>query len=129
MIGIWGGYSSLFLICFAVLITVFFAIPYLFRPLSWGRAVGFTVPEDTDLAVYFGRSLGVVAIGIALICCLASATPAAQPVVFCGLILISGTLTITHIHGAIMKIQPLFETLEIGAWFAIFLLQLAVFPI
>jgi hypothetical protein len=128
VIGIWSEYSSTFLIWFALLIVLVFAIPYIFAPLSWGKVVGFTLPEDADLAIYFGRSLGVAVSGISLICYLASNTPAAQPVVFSGLIFISATLTATHIHGAIKKIQPLVETLEIGAWFGIMILQLAVFP-
>ena len=128
MIGIWSEYSSIFLNWFALLIMLVFALPYVFAPLTWGKFVGFTLPEDTDLAVYFGRSLGVAASGISLICYLASNSPIAQPIVFSGLVFISATLTITHIYGAIKKIQPLVETLEIGAWFGILLLQLAVFP-
>lgn len=106
-----------------------FALPYIFAPLLWGKFVGFTLPENTDLAIYFGRSLGVAASGVCLMCYLASGTPAAQPIVFQGLILVSAVLTITHIYGAIKKIQPLVETLEIGAWFGMLLLQLAVYPI
>jgi hypothetical protein len=128
VIGIWSEYSSTFLTWFALLIMLVFAIPYIFAPLTWGKVVGFTLPDDTDLAVYFGRSLGVTVSGISLICYLASNTPAAQPIVFSGLVFTSATLTIIHIYGAIKKIQPLVETLEIGAWFGILLLQLAVFP-
>ena len=128
MIGIWSEYSSIFLTWFSLFIVLAFAIPYIFAPLTWGKVVGFTLPQDTDLAVYFGRSLGVTVSGISLVCYLASSTPSAQPIVFSGLVFITATLCMTHIYGAIKKIQPLVETLEIGAWFGILLLQLAVFP-
>ena len=129
MIGIWGNYSSTFLFWFPVLILFAFAIPMLFVPLVWAKTIRFTMPEHTDLAVYFGRSLGVAAIGICVMCFIASGTPAAQPTVIDGLIVISMLYVITHIHGAIKKIQPLAETLEIGFWIALSCLLLAVYPV
>ena len=128
MIGVWSEYSSTFLVVFAAIVVVAFALPFLFAPIAWGRLIGFKLPEQTDLAVYFGRSLGAAALGISLICYMASQNPGAQPLVFDGLILISAVLTITHIHGAVMKIQPLIETLEIPFWFGLMLLQIAVYP-
>ncbi len=129
MIGIWSSYSSAFLFWFPVLILIVFALPMLFVPLFWAKTIRFTLPEQTDLAVYFGRSLGVAAIGICVMCFIASGIPAAQPIVIDGLIVISALYVITHIHGAIMKIQPLVETLEIGFWAGLFCLLLAVYPV
>ena len=129
MIGIWSSYSSTFLFWFPILILVVFALPMLFVPLVWAKTIRFTLPEHTDLAVYFGRSLGVAAIGICVMCFVASGTPAAQPIVIDGLSVISALYVITHIHGAIMNIQPLMETLEIGFWIGLFCLLLAVYPV
>jgi hypothetical protein len=129
MIGIWSNYSSTFLYWFAILILIVFALPMLFVPLVWAKTIRFTLPEHTDLAVYFGRSLGVAAIGICVMCFMASKTPAAQAIVIDGLIVISALYVVTHIHGAIKKIQPLAETLEIGFWIGLFCLLLAVYPI
>jgi hypothetical protein len=129
MIGSWSNYCSTFLVGLPVLILVAFALPMLFAPLSWAKTIGFSLPEQTDLAVYFGRSLGVAAIGICVICLLASRTPAAQPIVVDGLLVISGLYVITHIHGAIRKIQPLAETLEIGFWAALTAVLLAIHPV
>lgn len=129
MLGIWSNYSSTFLFWFPVLILVGFALPMLFAPLAWGKTIGFALPKDTDLAVYFGRSLGVAGIGICVMSFIASRTPAAQPIVMDGLIVISLLYVITHIHGAVKKIQPLIETLEIAFWMALFCLQLAVYPV
>ena len=129
MIGAWSEYSSTFLQVFAAIVLVAFAVPFLFAPMAWGRMIGFKPPGQTDLAVYFGRSLGAVGLGICLMCYLASQDPAIQPVVLDGLILISAALTVTHIYGAIRKIQPLIETLEIGFWIGLLLLQIAVYPV
>ena len=129
MIGAWSEYSSTFLLVFPALVLVAFAVPFLFAPLAWGRIIGFKPPGQTDLAVYFGRSLGGVALGICLMCYLASREAAVQPVVFDGLILISAVLVVTHIYGAVRKIQPLIETLEIAFWIGLLLLQLALYPV
>lgn len=128
MIGIWSNYSSTLLFWFPVVVLIAFALPMLLAPLTWARIIGFTLPTHTDLAVYFGRSLGVAAIGVCVMCFMASKTPAAQPLVMDGLIVIAVLLTITHIHGAVMKIQPLMETLEIGFWAGLSCLLLAVYP-
>ena len=129
MIGAWSSYSSTFLFWFPVLVLIVFALPMIFVPLLWAKTIQFTLPEHTDLAVYFGRSLGVAAIGICVMCFVASKTPAAQPLVLDGLIVIFALYVITHIHGAIRKIQPLAETLEIGFWIGLFFLSLAVYPV
>ncbi len=128
MIGMWSAYSSDFLRWFPILIMVLFALPMIFAPLSWARVVGWNLPQDTDLAIYFGRSLGVAAAGICLICFVASGAEAAQAAVFDGLILISALYVVTHLHGAVTKTQPLLETLEIGFWLLLLLTQLAVYP-
>lgn len=129
MIGVWSEYSSTFLVVFSVVVLLAFALPFLFVPMAWGRVIGFRMPEQTDLAVYFGRSLGATALGICLICYMASQNPGTQPIVFDGLIVISAVLTVTHLHGAIRKIQPLIETLEIPFWFALTLLEVALYPV
>jgi len=129
MLGIWSQYSSTFLFWFPVLILVAFALPMLFAPLAWAKIIRFTLPGHTDLAVYFGRSLGVAGIGICVMCFAASKTPVAQPIVIDGLFVISVLFVITHIYGAVKKIQPLIETLEIGFWFALACLLLAVYPV
>jgi len=129
MLGIWSNHSSTFLFWFPVLVLIAFALPMLFAPLVWAKVIGFALPDDTDLAVYFGRSLGVAAMGICLMCFVASETPAAQPIVIDGLIVISVLYVITHIYGAVKKIQPLVETLEIGFWAGLSCLLFAVYPV
>ena len=102
-------------------------MPMIFRPLICGRVVGFSLPEDTDLAVYHGRSLGVAALGISLMCYGVSRIEAGQPVVIRGLMRIAAVYVIKIAHVNIKEIQPLFETLEIGFWAVLFVLLLAVY--
>jgi hypothetical protein len=60
MIGIWSAYASTFLILLAVISAVFLSIPIFIAPLRWARILGWPIPAQTDLAVYFGRCLGAV---------------------------------------------------------------------
>ena len=129
MVGAWSGYTDTFLALFPLLILLFFGLPMLIAPLTWGRAIGFRLPEHTDLTVYFGRSLGVAISGLALAAYGASSFAPAQGVIMDGLILTAFLYVLTHVHGAVMRIQPLIETLEIAFFSSLVLLMLAVYPV
>jgi len=101
----------------------------LIKPLTWGLAIGFRLPEHTDLAVYFDRSLGVAISGLALATYGASSFAPAQGVVMDGPFLTAFFFVLTHIYGAVMRIQPLIETLEIAFFSSLVLLMLAVYPV
>ena len=58
-----------FLLVYAIATTLAFALPIFLTPLAWARVMRFKIPSDTDLAVYFGRCLGAIALvleGVAL---------------------------------------------------------------
>ena len=38
--------------------TLVFALPIFLVPLTWARLMRWRIPQDVDLAVYFGRCLG-----------------------------------------------------------------------
>ena len=127
MIGIWSEHSSAFLVVAGVL-TVLFATPMLVHPLAWARALRWSLPEQTDLAVYFGRCLGGVVTVLGVFAFLAAATPTAQPFYF-ELVLSAVAVNIAvHIWGAARRIQPMTETVEIAAWVMLLLAGLACFP-
>jgi hypothetical protein len=129
MIGTWSIHTASFLAWFPVLVMVVFGLPMLIAPMTWGRVIGFRLPEHTDLAMYFGRSLGVALSGLSLAAYGASTYAPAQGVVMDALILTAGLYVLIHIYGAVMRIQPLIETLEIGFFTGLVLLMLAVYPI
>ncbi len=129
MVGAWSNYTSTFFEWFPLLIMLVFALPMLIAPMTWGRIIGFPLPEQTDLAVYFGRSLGVALSGLALATFEASTFAPAQGIIMDGLTLTAFLYVLTHIHGAVMRIQPLIETLEIAFFSTLVLLMLAVYPV
>ena len=58
MIGLWSAAAPKFLIALVVATTPVFAIPICFAPLRWAKLKMWRLPEDRNLAVYFGRCLG-----------------------------------------------------------------------
>ena len=128
MVGVWSQHSGEFLRAVALLTLVAFALPITFAPFAWARVLRWTVDEKSDLALYFGRCLGVVALVLVWAAWQAAATPAAQPLYF-GILIGNFTLLAgVHVVGAVQRRQPWSETAEIPFWGGLALLALAFYP-
>jgi hypothetical protein len=128
MIGQWSAYAEEFLIGLAAATFLFFTIPLLFVPLRWAKLMGFQIPAHTDLAVYFGRSVGGLAFAANFLALHAGLSGRAVSDTLLFIAAVAFVMTFIHIWGAIRKIQPLSETIEIGFWILMFLAALAVMP-
>ena len=125
MIGAWSGGAGTFLQVTAVLVFLF-ALPMLLTPLTWARALGWSIPPgDTSLAVYFGRCLGGVVCVLSGFAVVASERPEVQPFFFQLMVCVLSVNIAIHLYGALRRVQPLSETLEIGAWALLLLGALA----
>ena len=111
--------SSLFLLVASSIGLLVFALPLLLSPLRWARRLRWRVPEDTDLTVYLGRSLGAVATALSAGGLLAARDPRRHRVVFPIAAVAGFLLTGVHIWGAVQKRQPWTETAEIAFWAAV----------
>jgi hypothetical protein len=129
MIGAWSGHASTFLILLAVISALFLSIPIFVAPLRWARLLGWPIPEQTDLAVYFGRCLGGIAIVLNAITLRAGMTGESNVLVFQILLAVASILTVVHVWGAIRGVQPVSETIEIAMWAGLVLLTLACWPV
>jgi hypothetical protein len=96
--------------------------------LRWAKLMGFQIPAHTDLAVYFGRSVGALAAATNFLALHAGLSGRAVPDVLLFIVAISVMMVAIHAWGAYKKIQPLSETLEIGFWIAMGLAALAMMP-
>lgn len=128
MIGAYSGYAAEFLIGLSALTFFLFTIPLMLVPLKWAKIMGFEIPAHTDLAVYFGRSVAALAASVNFLAMRAGLSGRAVFDVLILIVAIACFMTIIHVWGAIKKIQPLSETLEIGFWIAMGLVALAVLP-
>jgi hypothetical protein len=105
--------SSIFMLIGASGLVIFLGLPLLLFPIAWGRMLGWTIPEQTDLASYLGRSLGGVALSIAIMGYLAAHDLWQYRFVFDLVILIGIFLIGVHAYGYLKKNQPAIENVEI----------------
>lgn len=120
--------SSLFLLAAGSIGLLVFALPLLFSPLRWARRLRWRLPEDTDLAVYLGRSLGALATALSVFGLLAARDPRRHRIVFLMAGVAASLLTGVHIWGAVEKKQPWTETAEIAFWGAMAAGAVASYP-
>ena len=127
MIGVFGEHSSTFLRVMTVLVS-FFAIPISLAPLAWARAFRWTVDAEPDLALYFGRCLGVLALTLSAAAWIAAGNASVQPFFFGVFISVNALLCVVHVVGALQKVQPWTENAEIPFWAVLALLGLLFYP-
>ena len=129
MIGAYSDYARQFLLVFGVVTTVVFAVPLFLTPIAWGRVLRFEIPSDTDLAVYFGRCLGAFALVLEGVIFRAAFAGVALRFAFEILVPVCVFMIVIHGYGAVKRIQPITETVEIALWVVFLILGLAFFPV
>jgi hypothetical protein len=129
IIGQLQGYTALFLLTLALGTSILFGIPLLFTPLAWAKILGWQISDSDHLSLYLGRCLGGLICVLSLMALIASVNHEVQPFFFQILISNYIILILIHIYGAIRRIQPLSETLEIGLWLGLLLLTLLFYPL
>ena len=128
MIGIWSAHAQTFMLVFAILALFAFVIPMIFAPMFWARMLLWNIPEDTDLAVYSLRSLGSLGLAVLLITFRAAISGEGLLLIYELFIPFFALMVLVHLYGAIKKIQPITETLEIGFWLVLLVLALCFMP-
>ena len=119
MIGIWSEYGQEYLVSWSILTSIVFTLPLFCAPITWAKVLQWNIPTDTDLAIYFGRCLGGVGLAICALALNSGITGQGTTTVFNLLFACFILLTVAHIWGAIKRIQPITETLEIVFWFGL----------
>lgn len=128
MLGLFADQSYWYLLALMCSTTVLFALPIFLTPLSWAHLMLWKVPDETDLAVYFGRCLGAFILVIELLMLRGILDPGSRLFVFDSLYAVFSLMFVVHIYGALKGIQPITETLEIGLWFALLVLNTLFYP-
>lgn len=128
-LGIWGEHARDYLLAVTVVTTLAFALPIYLAPLRWARVLGWRIPADTDLTIYFGRCLGAFILIVEALMLRAALTGEGLLYTFQVIIAVAGLMMVVHIWGALQRIQPLLETLEIGMYAALLVLTLLFWPL
>jgi hypothetical protein len=129
MLGFWGAHARTYLLLLMAVTTAVFALPIFLAPLKWARWFGWRIPQQTDLAVYFGRCLGSFILIIELLMLQAAVTGTGLIITFQVLLAVSAFMIVVHVWGALLRIQPISETLEIGMYSALALLTILFYPV
>jgi hypothetical protein len=128
MLGQYSEYGIEYISILMTVTTFFFALPILLFPLSWARLMRWTLPEETDLVVYFGRCLGAFILIIQILMLRAVTTGTGYTFTFDALFFVFSLMLVIHIYGAIKRVQPITETLEIGLWIILLVMNIAFYP-
>lgn len=128
MAGIWSAHAQAYLLVIAAITTPLFALPIFLAPLRWARVLGWRIPEHTDLAVYFGRCLGAFVLIVEALMLRAGLTGAGLLLTYQVIVAVSALMVAVHAWGALQRVQPLLETLEIGMYGGLGLLALMFWP-
>jgi hypothetical protein len=116
LVGVWGAQAQSFLFWFVVVTSVAFVAPLTLAPMAWARAFQWRLPEDPDLAFYFGRCLGALAVAVEFFLWRGSRDLAVTPSAVVAIGIFCAIMVVVHIDGAIRRIQPWTETVEIPLW-------------
>ena len=128
MLGIWGAHAQTYLLITAIVTTLLAALPIFLMPIRWARPLGWRIPEDTDLALYYGRCLGAFILILEVFWLHAALTGADLWLAFETAAAATGLMVLVHIVGAVQKVQPHAETIEIFVYGALFVLTLLFWP-
>lgn len=129
MLGLWSAYSQVFLIVLVCVTSLVFALPIFLVPLSWARWFGWRIPQERDLAIYFGRCLGAFILIVEALMLRAGLSGVGLLFTFQVLLGVALMMVIVHVWGALLRIQPISETLEIGMYSGMFLLAVLFYPL
>lgn len=128
MLGLWGAHARTYLLLLMTATTALFALPIFLAPLKWARWFGWTIPQQTDLAVYFGRCLGAFILIVELLMLQAVLNGTGLVLTFQILLAVATLMIVVHAWGAVQRIQPISETLEIGMYAGLALLTVLFYP-
>jgi len=129
MLGLWGAHAPTYLLVLVTATPLSFALPICLMPLAWARRFTWRVPEDTHLALYFGRCLGAFALVFEALLLRAALTGDGLLWGCQMLLMVSASMVVVHLWGAVQRVQPWIETLEIGLYGGLFGLTLLFYPV
>ncbi len=129
MIGIWKSSADVFLIVTGVVMLLLFGLPLTFVPMRWARLFRWEVPQSQQLVTFLGRSLGVFISIMGIMAIVVTRRPAAMSFFFDVILSVFAGMILLHVYGAIRKVQPITETLEIAVWILLSLVTLGFYPL
>ena len=129
MFGLFNEYSILYLYIVAVATFLLFGLPMFLWPLKWAKPFKWIIPEHPHLAIYFGRCLGGIICSMAIFAFIATKHETTLRFFYQFILVNFFIMILIHVYGAIKKIQPKAETIEIVFWVLMVVLTLLFYPV
>ncbi len=105
MLGLWSAWSQVFLLVLCTVTTLVFAGPIFLVPLTWARWFGWRIPQETDLAIYFGRCLGAFILIVEALMLRAGLSGVGLTFTYQVLLGVASMMVLVHIWGAVLRIH------------------------
>ena len=128
MLGQYAQYSHQYITLLMMGTTLFFALPIFIAPIQWARLMQWKIPEDQHLAIYFGRCLGAFILVVEAAMLRSSTTGTSFSYSFDILFIVFTLMLVVHVYGALRRIQPITETIEIGFWLILLVCNTLFYP-
>ena len=129
MLGIYADYATTYLWLLGSITTLTFAIPLFFTLCSGRGLCCGSYRRKPDLAEYFGRCVGAFVLVVEFFIFRAAYNGTGLAFTFQMLMLVFVLMLLVHLYGAIRKIQPITETLEIGLWAFLLVVSWLCYPV
>ena len=120
--------AKIFMLLGATGLVALLGLTLLVAPMKWGRWLKWPLPAETAFANYLGRSLGGVALSIAIVGYMAAYDPWAYRAMFDLIIWVGVFMTGVHVYGFLKRNQPRFENVEIFLYPLISVLAFVLYP-
>jgi hypothetical protein len=130
MIGIWQTYADVYLIVAGAAMLLGFGLPLTLFPIYWARFFRWEMPSRKKFTLFLERSVGIFIIVMSIFAFIASQQSVQIMRFFFDMMLVTfAGMILLHIYGAIRRIQPTAENLEIILWVVLSVVTLLFYPL
>jgi hypothetical protein len=129
MIGIWQSYADIYLIVAGAAMLLGFGLPLTLVPIQWAHVFQWELPSHKKFTLFLERSVGIFIIVMSIFAFKASQGSIEVMRFFFDMMLVTFVgMILLHIYGAIRKVQPRSETLEIILWVILTIVTVLFYP-
>ena len=130
MIAIWQAYAGPYLIIAGVAMLLGFGIPLTLAPIQWARIFRWEMPSNKKFTLFLERSIGIFIIILSIFAFVASQSPTIVMQFYFDMMIVTFIgMIILHVYGAIRRVQPNTETLEIALWVILTIITMLFYPL
>jgi hypothetical protein len=130
MIGIWQAYADIYLMVAGAAMLLGFGLPLTLAPIYWAHLFRWELPSHKKFTLFLERSVGIFIIVMSIFAFIASQRGTVVMRFYFDMMLVTfAGMILLHVYGAIRRIQPTTENLEIILWVVLSIVTLLFYPL